>query len=103
MSEKEELFYAQEHNSNYKWSTDCFKLRSRMTNVKTNMMGMYDTFESTACENDEESQKHILECNELIKRNKDIEEKPGYRNIFKLNVKEQTRIGKYSWKYENKE
>ena len=36
--------------------------------------GMYDTVECTACENDEESQKHILECNELIKRNKDIEE-----------------------------
>ena len=41
-----------------------------MTNVKTNMMGMYDTFECTACKNDEESQKHILEWNELIKKKK---------------------------------
>ena len=36
-----------------------FKLRSRITNVKTNMQGVYATFECTACKNDEESPKQI--------------------------------------------
>ena len=36
----------------------------------------------------------ILECNELIIRNKDIEENPVYENIFKGNVNKQIIIAK---------
>ena len=51
-----------------------FKLRSRVTEVKINLKGSYETFECEVCQEDEESQKHILECIEIVKFRKE------YRN-----------------------
>ena len=71
-----------------------FKLRSRVTDLKTNLKGMYESFECTACGKEEESQKHILECEELIKWNKEIKEKPEYEKIFEGNISQQNYIAK---------
>ena len=71
-----------------------FKLRSRVTDLKTNLKGMYESFECTACGNEEESQKHVLECEELLKWNKEIVEKPVYEKIFEGNVGQQIYIAK---------
>ena len=60
-----------------------FKLRSRVTNLKTNLKGMYESFECTVCGNAEESQKHVLECKELLKWNKEIKEKLFMRILLK--------------------
>ena len=71
-----------------------FKLRCRVTNVKTNMQGLYDSFECTACGKNDESQKHIIECKELLKRNQEIREKTIYENLFQANVSEQIHVAK---------
>ena len=71
-----------------------FKLRSRVTDLKTNFKNMYESYECTACGNEEESQKHILECRELLKRNKDIKENPVYEKIFEGNISQQINIAK---------
>ena len=42
-----------------------FRLRCRSTNVKTNLKGMYDNLECTACGLEEESQIHIVQCKKL--------------------------------------
>jgi hypothetical protein len=71
-----------------------FKLRSRVTNLKTNLQGMYDSYECTACGKEGENQKHILECEEILKRNKELKEYPVYEKIFEGNVNEQIYIAK---------
>ena len=58
------------------------------------MKGMYESFECTACGNEEESQKHVLECEELLKRNKEIKENSVYEKIFDGNVSQQIYIAK---------
>ena len=67
-----------------------FKLRSRMTNVKTNFKGKFDNLECRACEIEDETQKHILECTIL---NKELE-KLDYEKIFKGAVSEKMKIAR---------
>jgi hypothetical protein len=57
-------------------------------------MGMYESFQCTECGNEEESQKHVLECEKLLKWNKEIKEKPVYEKIFEGNVSHQIYIAK---------
>ena len=66
-----------------------FKLRCRVTKVKENLKGIYDSLECDTCGKEEESQMHIIICEEL-NRNKNIQEvKCG--KIFNGTVTEQTR------------
>ena len=44
-----------------------FKMRSRMEEVKINFRGKYENLECEVCKEVEESQKHILECREIMK------------------------------------
>ena len=44
-----------------------FKLRCRMTQIKVNLKGKYVTLECDACGKEEETQEHILVCEELNK------------------------------------
>ena len=37
-----------------------FKLKSRVTDVKTNFRGRYDSFECDVCKKEEETQEHII-------------------------------------------
>lgn len=71
-----------------------FQLRSRMTFLKTNYKGIYDTYECSACEEKEENEAHILECKELLKWNKEVNETIEYENIYKSNVEEQVKIAR---------
>ena len=71
-----------------------FQLRSRVTFLKTNYKGIYDTYECTACEEKEENEAHILECIELLKLNKEVADTLEYENIYKSNVKEQVKIAR---------
>ena len=71
-----------------------FQLRSRVTFLKTNYKGIYDTYECTACEEKEENEAHILECIELLKLNKEVNDTLEYENIYKSNVKEQVKIAR---------
>ena len=71
-----------------------FKLRSRMTNVKTNFRGKYDNFECELCNEEDENQKHMLECKEIMKKIKVEVKIPEYDELFKGNVRKQLEIAK---------
>ena len=45
---------------------ELFKIRCRVTNVKQNFRGKYENIECTLCQ-EEESQKHVINCVELHK------------------------------------
>ena len=47
-----------------------FQLRAEMTNVKMNRKGMYENLECQVCNEENESQNHILECKILNKNEK---------------------------------
>ena len=47
-----------------------FKMRSRMTDVKTNFRGKYDNFECELCNEEDENQKHMIECRDIFKHKK---------------------------------
>ena len=46
---------------------EIFKLRSRMMDVKLNFRGMHETLECDICNEEDGSQKHLLECSEILK------------------------------------
>ena len=69
-----------------------FNLRCRMTQIKVNLNGKYDTLECDACGKEEETQQHILECEELNK-DKEIQE-VKYEHLFDGVVTEQLKIAK---------
>ena len=78
---------------------DCqliFKLRSRVTEIKVNMKGKYDSYECTACGNEDESQEHVIQCNKLLQMNTDynMEEIPDYKELLHGNVDQKYTISK---------
>ena len=73
-----------------------FKLRCRVTEIKMNMQGMYDTFECEAYKTESESRRHILHCNILLQNDEQYKEKytPEYERLFDGSVDEQLQISK---------
>ena len=69
-----------------------FKLRCRVTTVKENLKGTYDSLECGACGKEEESQKHVIFCEEL-NRNKNLQE-VKYETIFNGTVTDQLKIAR---------
>ena len=70
---------------------EIFRLRSRVSNVKTNFKTNYETLECEACFTEEESQKHIVNCKIL---NEEVKKVPDYEEIFDGNVKMKVEIAK---------
>ena len=74
---------------------EIFKLRSRVSNVKINYKGKYDTYECEACKHikpEEESQKHVINCKIL---NEDKDKVPEYEEIFYGNTHMKLKIAKH--------
>ena len=71
-----------------------FKLRSRVTEIKTNMKGSFYSYECDLCEEEEETQEHILKCKEIIIRKKEKDDIPTYDKIFGKKVMEQVKIAR---------
>ena len=73
---------------------EIFRLRCKVTDVKSNFKGKYDNLECNICEKEEEqSQKHIIECMELNKnKSEEFEKMPRYEEIYKNNVSNQIKI-----------
>ena len=68
-----------------------FRTRSWSTDLKVNQKNKYYTYECDACEAEDESQEHILECDEILKmqeENNDTLQIP-YEKIMNGTVKEQ--------------
>ena len=69
---------------------EIFKLRSRMSDVKSNYKGKYESLKCEMCdENEDETQKHILICKSLNISNEEI---PNYEDIFDGNAKKKIAI-----------
>ena len=66
-----------------------FKLRCRVTEVKMNFRGKYDNLECRACGLEEETQKHIIICEQL---NRKEEEETKYEQIFNGIVSEKLNL-----------
>ena len=71
-----------------------FKMRSRMEEVKIDFRGKYENLECGVCKEVEESQKHIIECREILKMKENDGKTPDYENLFGENVKKQVEIAK---------
>ena len=71
-----------------------FKLRCRVTDTKMNKKGLYDDYECDICENENESQKHILECKDLVDMNDENMKNFKYEKLFDGKVCEQLNIAK---------
>ena len=79
-----------------------FKLSCRVTELKTNLKGIYDSYECSVCGKEEESQAHIIECEIISKlienrkddcENNDKEESIDDEEIFGNNVKKLVKSG----------
>ena len=70
---------------------DIFKLRTKVTDVKCNYKGKYESFECEICTKDEESQIHILNCEKL---NENYEKELEYEDIFYGSVKSKIEIAR---------
>ena len=66
------------------------KLRCRVTEAKVNLKGKYDELECGACGSEEETQQHIIKCEELNK-NKDSAE-VEYSKLLNGTVLEKLKI-----------
>ena len=81
------------------------KLRCRMTETKTNLKGLYDSYKCDLCGEEDESQAHILKCTRLVNENMDISEIPIYDKIFEQNTNKQVnfaRIFQQNMKFKEK-
>ena len=77
-----------------------FKMRSKVTNVKNNIKGQYETLECGACLTENETQKHVYECQQIWSKQNNINlEKPDYEKILWGNVEEKIKIARIF--YEN--
>ena len=71
---------------------EIFKMRSRVSDVKMNFKGRYENLECDICKNENETQIHLIECNEVNKYKKEYEKPPEYEEIQKTNVQNQLKI-----------
>ena len=60
-----------------------FRMRGRVTELKTNFKGKYESFECDACKIEDETQKHIIECKEINKEKKKIKKYQNLKNYIK--------------------
>ena len=72
-----------------------FKLRSRVTETKTNMKGKYDSYECSACGEENENQEHVIKCNVLLQMNSEYDMNVrDYKHILNGNVAQQIQISR---------
>ena len=68
-----------------------FKLRSEVTNIKMNYKGMYENFQCEVCNEEDETQEHIIKCKILNKEEKD---NVDYSKIKNGNIIEMVKIAR---------
>ena len=68
-----------------------FQLRSGITNVKMNRKGMYEDLRCNACNEENETQEHVLKCKILNKNEKQIID---YKKIRHGNIMDMVEIAK---------
>jgi hypothetical protein len=72
-----------------------FQMRSKVTNLKMNMKGLYDTYECQVCFKLDESQEHIYSCEEIWnKRKESFSNVPEYENIMNGNTHQKLEVAR---------
>ena len=71
-----------------------FKMRWRVTDLKMNFKRKYEDHNCEACKQEEETQKHILECKEIQKKQPNIRYNPEYEKLFHGNLNDKIEIAK---------
>ena len=73
-----------------------FKMRCKVTETKMNFKGLHDTYECDACDNENETQEHIIQCKVLNILNIENTEKelPKYEKLLNGKVHEQIQIAR---------
>ena len=72
-----------------------FKMRSRISNVKVNFRGKYESFQCDVCEEEDENQEHLMKCKEINKNKNNSEKIPNYEKLFESNVENLKEIAKF--------
>ena len=71
-----------------------FKLRSRVTEVKMNYKRKYEDLTCTACKVKEETQEHILECEEIEKKEPSLKTKLDFETIYRGSTEDKAHIAR---------
>ena len=89
----QEYFLPNELNVYIKEIQLIFQLRCHVARLKMNVKGLYDTYQCEVCMNEDESQKHIYRCPEILrKRNIKFDEIPDNEKITNGSIKEKLEI-----------
>ena len=88
-----------------------FQIRSRVTKIKNNMKGSLENYECEVCRQENESQEHTYNCNEIWKMRNENRSHYNYNNILtgdkkqKLEIvrtfRQNFKIYEENWKSEN--
>ena len=70
-----------------------FKMRSRVTDLKMNFKRKYEDFKCIACNEEEETQKHVLECKEIQKKQPNLKVLE-YEKLFDGNLNDKIQIAR---------
>ena len=71
-----------------------FKMRCRVTDLKMNFKRKYEDHNCEACKQEEETQKHILECKEIQKKQQSIKCNLEYEKLFHGNLNDKIEIAR---------
>ena len=71
---------------------DIFNSRIGASDVKINFKGKYENLECDICKNENETQIHLIECNEINKGKKEYGKPPDYEEMLETSVQNQLKI-----------
>ena len=71
---------------------EIFKMRSRVSNVKTNFKGNYQSFECKVCKIEDETQQHVIKCKAINEIRENYKKPPEYEELYKSNVEKQVNL-----------
>ena len=71
-----------------------FKLRSRVTEVKMNFKTKYEDLNCKTCNMEEETQKHVLECGEIDKKEPKSKCSLNYNKLFNGDIEDKVLIAR---------
>ena len=71
---------------------EMFKMRCRVADVKMNFKGKYENLDCDICNEENETQIHLIECKEINKNEREYEKPPEYEELFKTNIQNQLKL-----------
>ena len=71
-----------------------FKMRSIVTDLKMTFKRKYKDFKCIACNEEEEPQKHVLECKEIEEKQPNLKFALKYEKLFDGNLNDKIKIAR---------